>query len=169
MSNQTDYKQWSEQMPQPTVVVTGVNPDGDSTGVATYSFDDGGKVTQNWTQLAGVGWIQGAETIHLPFANLFTLGLLVFIQLLFVTMAYGPIAAFLVELFPANIRYTSMSLPYHIGNGVFGGLTPLIAASLVESTNNILAGIYYPVAIATITVVVGVLAIKEKARSASSS
>jgi hypothetical protein len=77
-------------------------------------------------------------------------------------MAYGPIAAFLVELFPARIRYTSMSLPYHIGNGVFGGLTPLIAESLVVKTNNMFAGLYYPICIALITVVVGMVFIKKK-------
>jgi MFS family permease len=162
MAEQANYKQWSAQMPEPSVTVTGVNANGDSTGVATYAFGEGGKVTQDWTQLKNTGWIQGGEKIHLPSGNLFMLGLLIFVQLVFVTMAYGPIAAFLVELFPANIRYTSMSLPYHIGNGVFGGLTPLIAESLVLKTGNVLAGVYYPVAIATITVIVGVLAIRER-------
>jgi hypothetical protein len=62
--------------------------------------------------------------------NFWVMVLLVFVQVVFVAMVYGPIAAFLVELFPTRIRYTSMSLPYHIGNGIFGGLTPLIATSL---------------------------------------
>ncbi len=87
---------------------------------------------------------------------------LVFLQVLFVTMVYGPIAAFLVELFPTRIRYTSMSLPYHIGNGIFGGLTPYIASSLVERTGNIYAGLAYPIAIAVMTVVVGFFLIKER-------
>jgi MFS family permease len=87
---------------------------------------------------------------------------LVFLQVLFVTMVYGPIAAFLVELFPTRIRYTSMSLPYHIGNGVFGGLTPYIASSLVESTGNIYAGLAYPISIAVLTVIIGALLIKER-------
>lgn len=87
---------------------------------------------------------------------------LVFIQVLYVTMVYGPIAAFLVELFPTNIRYTSMSLPYHIGNGVFGGLVPLIGTALVASTGNAYAGLVYPIAVALITVVVGSFLIKEK-------
>jgi MFS family permease len=86
---------------------------------------------------------------------------LVFLQVLFVTMVYGPIAAFLVELFPAKIRYTSMSIPYHIGNGEFGGFTPLIAASIVASTGNIYAGLAYPIAIALLTVVVGGLFLRE--------
>ncbi|MBI1303524.1 MAG: MFS transporter [Phycisphaera sp.] len=87
---------------------------------------------------------------------------LVFLQVLLVTMVYGPIAAFLVELFPTRIRYTSMSLPYHIGNGVFGGLTPYVASLLVERTGNAYAGLAYPIAIALVTVVVGALLIRER-------
>lgn len=87
---------------------------------------------------------------------------LVFIQVVFVTMVYGPIAAFLVELFPTRIRYTSMSLPYHIGNGVFGGMLPAIATLLVQKYNNHLAGLIYPVVIAVICLVIGVVFIKER-------
>jgi MHS family proline/betaine transporter-like MFS transporter len=87
--------------------------------------------------------------------------LLVFIQVLFVTMVYGPIAAFLVELFPTRIRYTSMSLPYHIGNGVFGGLLPTISTLLVTETNNHLAGLIYPIGIALLCFVIGVVYIKD--------
>jgi MFS family permease len=87
--------------------------------------------------------------------------LLVFVQVLFVTMVYGPIAAFLVEIFPAKIRYTSLSLPYHIGNGVFGGLLPLIGLSIVAQTGNIYAGLYYPMVVAGVTFVVGSLCLKE--------
>jgi len=76
-------------------------------------------------------------------------------------MIYGPIAAFLVELFPARIRYTSMSLPYHIGNGWFGGMLPLTAAALVAAKGNIFAGLWYPVIVAAVTVVVGALFIRE--------
>lgn len=94
--------------------------------------------------------------------NLAILVLLVLIQVLFVTMVYGPIAAFLVELFPTRIRYTSMSLPYHIGNGVFGGLLPAIATLLVTKTGNHLAGLIYPITIALICMVIGILFIKEK-------
>jgi len=83
------------------------------------------------------------------------LGFLVFIQVVFVTLVYGPIAAFLVELFPTKIRYTSMSLPYHIGNGVFGGLVPFIATALVAGSGNKLAGLYYPMGVALVTLVVG--------------
>jgi Sugar (and other) transporter len=80
---------------------------------------------------------------------------LLFILVIFVTMVYGPIAAMLVELFPTRIRYTSMSLPYHIGNGWFGGLLPATAFAIVASTGDIYAGLWYPVIFALITVVVG--------------
>lgn len=86
---------------------------------------------------------------------------LIFIQVFWVTMVYGPIAAYLVEAFPAKIRYTALSLPYHIGNGVFGGLLPLIGVSLIAQTGNIYAGLYYPMAIAGITFVVGAILLRE--------
>ena len=78
-----------------------------------------------------------------------------------VTMVYGPIAAALVELFPTRIRYTSMSLPYHIGNGWFGGLLPPIAVALVAATGNIYAGLWYPIAIASMTFVIGLIFVPE--------
>ena len=87
--------------------------------------------------------------------------LLVFIQVIWVTMVYGPIAAYLVEAFPAKIRYTALSLPYHIGNGVFGGLLPLIGVSVIAQTGNIYAGLFYPMAIAGLTFVVGSIFLKE--------
>ena len=86
---------------------------------------------------------------------------LVFIQVIFVTMVYGPIAAFLVEAFPAKIRYTSMSLPYHFGNGWFGGFLPLISTALVAKTGNIYAGLIYPIAVALLTFVIGSLYLRE--------
>jgi len=87
--------------------------------------------------------------------------LLVFVQVIFVTMVYGPIAAYLVEAFPAKIRYTALSLPYHIGNGVFGGVLPLVGLWVVAQTGNIYAGLYYPIAVAALTFVVGSLFLKE--------
>jgi MFS family permease len=81
--------------------------------------------------------------------------------MVYVAMVYGPIAAFLVELFPARIRYTSMSLPYHIGNGIFGGFLPLLAAAIVVETGNIYAGLYYPIGIAAMSFIVGSLFIRE--------
>jgi MFS family permease len=86
---------------------------------------------------------------------------LVWIQVVYVTMVYGPIAAFLVEFFPARIRYTSLSIPYHIGNGWFGGFLPLIAAALLASTGNLYAGLIYPIVVAVMTVIVGGLFIRE--------
>ena len=86
---------------------------------------------------------------------------LVFIQVFWVTMVYGPIAAYLVEAFPAKIRYTALSLPYHIGNGVFGGLLPLIGVSLIAETGNIYAGLYYPMVVAGLTFVIGAIFLRE--------
>ncbi|MCK1361461.1 MFS transporter [Bradyrhizobium sp. 199] len=86
---------------------------------------------------------------------------LLFVLVLFVTMVYGPIAAMLVELFPTRIRYTSMSLPYHIGNGWFGGLLPATAFAIVASTGDIYAGLWYPVIFASITVVIGFFLLPE--------
>jgi hypothetical protein len=87
--------------------------------------------------------------------------LLVFIQVIYVTMVYGPIAAYLVEAFPAKIRYTSFSLPYHIGNGIFGGLVPLVGLSVCAATGNIYAGLWYPMVVAAMTFVVGSILLKE--------
>jgi MFS family permease len=84
----------------------------------------------------------------------FMLSVLVLLQVIFVTMVYGPIAAFLVELFPTKIRYTSMSLPYHIGNGVFGGLVPIIGLTLLTKTGNNYAGLWYPMIVAAVCAVV---------------
>ncbi|MEO8314689.1 MAG: MFS transporter, partial [Pseudomonadota bacterium] len=80
---------------------------------------------------------------------------------LYVTMVYGPIAAMLVEMFPTRIRYSSMSLPYHIGNGWFGGLLPTTAFAIVAQNGNIYSGLWYPVIVASITVVVGAVLVRE--------
>ena len=87
--------------------------------------------------------------------------LLLVVLVLYVTMVYGPIAAMLVEMFPTRIRYTSMSLPYHIGNGWFGGFLPPIAFAIVAKTGNIYSGLWYPVVVATVTLVIGVLFVRE--------
>jgi hypothetical protein len=81
--------------------------------------------------------------------------LILVIMVIYVTMVYGPIAAFLVELFPTNIRYTSMSLPYHIGNGWFGGMLPLTATAMVAVTGDIYYGLWYPIAVAVMTLIIG--------------
>jgi MFS family permease len=97
--------------------------------------------------------------------NMMVLTLLTFIQVIYVTMVYGPIAAFLIEAFPAKIRYTSFSLPYHLGNGWFGGTVPLIGATLVAETHNKLAGLWWPIGIATMTFLVGTFVLRESHRT----
>ena len=94
--------------------------------------------------------------------NAVALTALVFVQVVFVTMVYGPIAAFLVEAFPARIRYTSLSLPYHFGNGWFGGFLPIIATSLVAATGNIYAGLAFPIVVALVTFVVGSTMLRDR-------
>jgi MFS family permease len=115
------------------------------------------------------GTLQAAQDV-LPYTDMSTLLssptawkliLLIFIQVVFVTMVYGPIAAYLVEAFPAKIRYTSLSLPYHIGNGVFGGLLPVIGLWVVADTGNIYAGLYYPIIVASLTFIIGSLLLRE--------
>ena len=83
------------------------------------------------------------------------------ILVIYVTMVYGPIAAALVELFPTRIRYTSMSLPYHNGNGWFGGLLPTTAFAIVASTGNMYNGLWYPIVIAAVSFVVGLIFLPE--------
>jgi MFS family permease len=110
-----------------------------------------------------------AAVTSLPAANVAGVVLVLFVQMIYVTMVYGPIAAFLVELFPTSIRYTSMSLPYHLGNGWFGGFLPLIATAATTSqwarsafgNEKIYAGLIYPIAVCLMTVAVGGLYIRE--------
>ena len=87
--------------------------------------------------------------------------LILVIMVIYVTMVYGPIAAFLVEMFPTKIRYTSMSLPYHIGNGWFGGMLPLLATAIVAATGDIYAGLWYPIGVAVMTLVIGVVFLRD--------
>ena len=86
---------------------------------------------------------------------------ILFILVLLVTMVYGPIAAILVELFPTRIRYTSMSLPYHIGNGWFGGFLPAISFAMVAAQGDIYYGLWYPIVIAAVTFVIGMIFVRE--------
>jgi MFS family permease len=112
---------------------------------------------------------KAASVTSLPVSHMAGIVLILFVQMVYVTMVYGPIAAFLVELFPTSIRYTSMSLPYHLGNGWFGGFLPLIATALTTSQwardafgdEAIYAGLLYPMAVCIMTVVVGGLYIRE--------
>jgi MFS family permease len=100
-------------------------------------------------------------TADLNKVNWFMTELILVIMVIFVTMVYGPIAAFLVEMFPTKIRYTSMSLPYHIGNGWFGGMLPLLATAVVAATGNIYAGLWYPIGVAVMTVLVGLFFLRD--------
>ncbi|MFE3847289.1 MFS transporter [Flavobacterium sp. LB3P45] len=116
--------------------------------------------------------IETKTTININWNDKWTLIFLIFIQVLFVTMVYGPIAAFLVEMFPVKIRYTSMSLPYHVGNGIFGGLLPAISTYFVINAKEAgnpefyLEGLWYPIVIAAVSFVVGMIYIKNKDKNA---
>jgi MHS family proline/betaine transporter-like MFS transporter len=137
------------------------------TRVDTFAYGDVTKVVKTPSVRSGSEVVpkagEKAKTEITPNVSIFwTLAGLVFLQVLFVTMVYGPIAAFLVELFPTRIRYTSMSLPYHIGNGVFGGLVPLIGTKMVDVTGNKLSGLWFPIAIASLTFIVGSIMITER-------
>ncbi|MGH8519038.1 MAG: MFS transporter, partial [Panacagrimonas sp.] len=120
----------------------------------------GDAVLEGWDEaaykaaLAAAGYPAEADRsqVNYPVA----LGLML-VLMLFVTMVYGPMAAWLVELFPTQIRYTSMSLPYHIGNGWFGGMLPLLATAMVAAAGDIYAGLWYPIGVALMSVVVGLL------------
>ena len=111
-------------------------------------------------------------TVKINSSDEWSLVFLVFIQVIFVTMVYGPIAAFLVEMFPVKIRYTSMSLPYHVGNGIFGGLLPAISTYFVTHAKDLghpefyLEGLWYPIVIAAVSFVVGMVYIKNKDKNA---
>jgi hypothetical protein len=112
-----------------------------------------------WTAaLTSAGYPKAADPAKI---NYVMVELILIIMVIFVTMVYGPIAAFLVELFPTQIRYTSMSLPYHIGNGWFGGMLPLLATAVVAATGNIYNGLWYPIGIAVMTLVIGTLFLRE--------
>jgi len=115
------------------------------------------KVVKGADRKAAIAAFQKQEaTINKPMVVL-----ILFILVLCVTMVYGPIAALLVELFPARIRYSSMSLPYHIGNGWFGGFLPTTAFAMVAATGDIYYGLWYPIVVAGLTLVVGLLFLPE--------
>ncbi|MEO7255404.1 MAG: MFS transporter [Casimicrobium sp.] len=111
--------------------------------------------------LTAAGYPAKADPIPVFSSNWIMIVVILTIMVIYVTMVYGPIAAMLVELFPTRIRYTSMSLPYHIGNGWFGGFLPAIAFSIVAAQGNIYSGLWYPIIIAGMTFVIGMLFVKE--------
>ncbi|HEY5166201.1 MAG TPA: MFS transporter [Pseudolabrys sp.] len=127
----------------------------DSTSVANWQITNG----PVWLKALGdAGYPAKAD---LAKVNWFMTELILVIMVIYVTMVYGPIAAFLVEMFPTKIRYTSMSLPYHIGNGWFGGMLPLLATAVVSATGNIYAGLWYPIGVAVMTLVIGLLFLRD--------
>jgi hypothetical protein len=133
-------------------------------GSDTVAVEIGSKRIDGWnkavwaSELAAAGYAGKADPEKINYGM--TLAILT-IFLVYATMVYGPMAAFLVELFPAKIRYTSMSLPYHIGNGWFGGMLPLLATAIVAATGNIYNGLWYPIGVALMTVVIGTLFLRE--------
>jgi hypothetical protein len=132
--------------------------DGTGLDAATLKASSDGFAASLKAALTTAGYPEQADPARIdkPMV-LFLLSLLV----LYVTMVYGPIAAWLVELFPTRIRYTSMSLPYHLGNGWFGGFLPTISFALVAATGNLYQGLWYPIAVALMTFVVGTLFLRE--------
>ncbi len=115
------------------------------------------------------GTVKTTKEVTLSEGGKWKMVFLVVVMVLFVTMVYGPIAAFLVEMFPTKIRYTSMSLPYHIGNGVFGGLVPFIATLITTLPNaNYLSGLWYPIGVAALCFVIGLMYLSNKKLQASS-
>jgi MFS family permease len=137
-------------------------------------FDDGTSVTETKREIPQAdGSVKAELKKEITLAGMMYQGMIgmVLIQVVLVTMVYGPIAAFLVEIFPTRIRYTSMSLPYHIGNGVFGGLTPFIATYMYEQSKtearpdgDPFAGLWYPIVVAALTVVVGMIFLSNRKR-----
>ena len=124
----------------------------------------GGQKVEGWDQkqLAAVLKEKGFQpTADKAKVNWVMTELILVIMVLYVTMVYGPIAAFLVELFPTNIRYASMSLPYHIGNGWFGGMLPLTATAMVAATGDIYYGLWYPIVVAVMTLIIGSIFLTE--------
>jgi MFS family permease len=111
--------------------------------------------------LVAAGYPAKAKPIAFMSGQWWKVVAILWVLVIYVTMVYGPIAAMLVELFPTRIRYTSMSLPYHIGNGWFGGLLPTTAFAIVASTGNMYNGLWYPIVIATMTFIIGTLFIRE--------
>jgi MHS family proline/betaine transporter-like MFS transporter len=132
------------------------NTSGGTDTVTVNKFSGGGQLKQ--VNSASKGVASKKLEVILGEADKWKMIALIAVMVLFVTMVYGPIAAFLVELFPTRIRYTSMSLPYHIGNGVFGGLVPFIATlvTTIPGTNH-LSGLWYPIGVAALCFVIGIL------------
>jgi len=142
-------------------VVKNSASDANNTAVVITDYSDG-TILKSTSRIINEK-IETKKEVTLPEQQKWKMIMLIALMVLFVTMVYGPIAAFLVEMFPTKIRYTSMSLPYHIGNGVFGGLVPFIALLLttVQGADH-LSGLWYPIGIATLSVIIGGLYLSNK-------
>jgi MFS family permease len=133
-------------------------------GSKSVDMDVGDTKIQGWDNakwtaaLAAKSYPKAADPKKI---NWFMTELILLIMVIYVTMVYGPIAAFLVEMFPTKIRYTSMSLPYHIGNGWFGGMLPLLATAVVAAQGDIYAGLWYPIIVAVMTLVIGLIFLRD--------
>jgi len=166
MYNTTDISQKTEIAENPRET-TEKKADGSSVTTIEKKYTDGTTVVEKKTYMEKKD-VQTSVSIQITPNDKWTLIFLVFIQVLFVTMVYGPIAAFLVEMFPTKIRYTSMSLPYHVGNGIFGGLLPAISTYFVSHAKTAgkadfyLDGLWYPIIIAGICFVIGMIYIDNK-------
>ncbi|GAB3957237.1 MFS transporter [Spirosoma harenae] len=179
----TDLAQHQELTEARTIdrkLVKLANGDTQTTTTTTHFFTDGlvakdiEKIITPLSSSAKPAKPELSKAVTLASGSFWLMVLLVFVQVIYVTMVYGPIAAFLVELFPTRIRYTSMSLPYHIGNGVFGGLTPFVATALVATATKAnqavpgsvdkpyLQGLWYPILVAAVCLVIGVLYLNNK-------
>ncbi|MDQ6528199.1 MFS transporter [Flavobacterium sp. LHD-85] len=166
MYNTTDISRKTEILETPRIS-TENKADGSSVTITEKKYTDGTSVVEKKTYMDKKD-AQTSISITINSSDKWTLTFLVFIQVLFVTMVYGPIAAFLVEMFPTKIRYTSMSLPYHVGNGIFGGLLPAISTYFVSHAKTAgkadfyLDGLWYPIIIAGICFVIGMVYIDNK-------
>jgi len=139
----------------PSITVTGGKVDADGAAkVAAFKKDAGGALT-------AAGYPAKAKPIEFMGGQWWKIVIILTILVIYVTMVYGPIAAALVELFPTRIRYTSMSVPYHFGNGWFGGMLPTTAFAIVASTGNMYNGLWYPIIIAVMTFIIGTLFVRE--------
>ena len=133
-------------------------------GSKTVDLDIAGTKVQGWDNAK---WTAALAAKNFPKAadpkkiNWFMTQVILVIMVIYVTMVYGPIAAFLVEMFPTKIRYTSMSLPYHIGNGWFGGMLPLLATAIVAAQGDIYAGLWYPIIVAVMTLIIGLVFLRD--------
>jgi MFS family permease len=135
-----------------------------TTGLKSADLDIAGTKVTGWDAKTWQGALDAKaypKTADPKKINWFMTELILVIMVIYVTMVYGPIAAFLVEMFPTKIRYTSMSLPYHIGNGWFGGMLPLLATAVVAATGNIYNGLWYPIGVAVMTLVIGLLFLRD--------